>query len=252
MGGTTSSPTGSDPPPPPRSAGKQRAEFEGMAVSQRKSTPAASSPSSVVNVRKVGKKGAHDVIGSNEMSEVRSLKRRASIAEETVRIKKERIDEAEQEYEEEHRTFTNFSQQLAEKWEQRFDALAQLARDAGVRHEDIEALRTKPWQQPEVPPTTAKSTANSNGGAGPSMNALTAEQQAEVDFRNFCYNSGDDYYWGWPEDCYDADGAVEEDLPTLWRTNRGDMVLVNCANCRKMQKRCNCERDFEAIGPDPD
>jgi hypothetical protein len=34
------------------------------------------------------------------MAELRQLKRRAGIAEETVRIKKERLDEAEQEYEE--------------------------------------------------------------------------------------------------------------------------------------------------------
>eukprot|EP00966_Prymnesium_polylepis_P323401 7379603-Prymnesium_polylepis.2 len=38
------------------------------------------------------------------MAELRKLKRRAGIAEETVRIKKERLDEAEQEYE----TFPGF------------------------------------------------------------------------------------------------------------------------------------------------
>ena len=43
------------------------------------------------------------------MAELRSMKRRAGIAEETLRIKKERLDEVEQEYEEEHRTFTVFS-----------------------------------------------------------------------------------------------------------------------------------------------
>ena len=42
-------------------------------------------------------------------AEFRKLKRRADIAEETVRIKKERLDEAEHEYEEEHQTFTIFS-----------------------------------------------------------------------------------------------------------------------------------------------
>ena len=94
------------------------------------------------------------------MAELRDLKRRAGVAEETVRIKKERLDEAEQrrdeaeqrrdeaeqEYEEEHRTFTVFSKQLEEKWEQRFDALARLGRDAGVRVEDIQAARKQPWK----------------------------------------------------------------------------------------------------------
>ena len=36
------------------------------------------------------------------MAELRSLKRRAGVAEEALRIKKERLDEARQEYEEEH------------------------------------------------------------------------------------------------------------------------------------------------------
>ena len=80
------------------------------------------------------------------MAELRSLKRRTGIAEETVRIKKERLDEAEQEYEEEHQTFTIFSKRLEEKWEQRFDVLARMARDAGVRSEDIEAVRLQPWR----------------------------------------------------------------------------------------------------------
>ena len=44
------------------------------------------------------------------------MKRRAGVAEEALRIKKERLDEAEQEYEEEHRIFTKFSQRLEEKW----------------------------------------------------------------------------------------------------------------------------------------
>jgi hypothetical protein len=70
-------------------------------------------------------------------TEVRVLKRRAGIAEETVRFKKEQPDDAEQEYEDEHRTFTCFSKQLEEKWEQRFEALVRLALAAGVRNEDI-------------------------------------------------------------------------------------------------------------------
>ena len=39
---------------------------------------------------------------------LRSMKRRAGVAEEGLRIKKERLDEVVQEYEEEHRTFTIF------------------------------------------------------------------------------------------------------------------------------------------------
>ena len=49
------------------------------------------------------------------MAELRALKRRAGIAEEQVRVKKERLDEAEQEYEEEHSTFTVFSKRLEQK-----------------------------------------------------------------------------------------------------------------------------------------
>ena len=42
------------------------------------------------------------------MTEQRTLKRRAGIAEGEARIKKERLEEAQQEYEEEHITFTIF------------------------------------------------------------------------------------------------------------------------------------------------
>ena len=81
--------------------------------------------------------------------EVRVLKRRAGIAEETVRFKKERLDDAEQEYEDEHRTVTCFSKQLEEKWEQRFDALVRLALAAGVRNEDMAAVRQRPCRAVE-------------------------------------------------------------------------------------------------------
>ena len=57
-----------------------------------------------------------------------------------MRIKRERLEEAEQEYEEDHQTFISFSTRLEEKWEQRFEMLARLARDAGVRSEDIKAV----------------------------------------------------------------------------------------------------------------
>ena len=51
---------------------------------------------------------------------------------------------------------------------------------------------------------------------------MTAEQQAEVDFRN----SGDDYYWGWPEDCYDADGTVDNDDDKDYGEVREQLVKV--------------------------
>ena len=85
-----------------------------------------------------------DVLMANE--EVRRMKRRLDIAEEALRIKKERLEDAVQEYDEEHKTFTIFSKRLEEKWEQRFDALAVLARDRGVQNEDIEAIRKQEWR----------------------------------------------------------------------------------------------------------
>ena len=63
-----------------------------------------------------------------------------------------------QEYEEDHRSFTTFSQDLADKWEQRFEALATLARAAGVSSGDIEAIR-KQERQPAPEPTPAEGTA---------------------------------------------------------------------------------------------
>ena len=48
--------------------------------------------------------------------------------------------------EEEHRTFTLYKIKVEETWEQRFDALAALARTAGVDAADIEAARKRPWQ----------------------------------------------------------------------------------------------------------
>ena len=85
-----------------------------------------------------------DVLMANE--EVRRMKRRLGIAEEALRIKKERLEDAVQEYDEEHKTFTIFSKRLEEKWEQRFDAVAALARASGVRSEDIEAARKRAWR----------------------------------------------------------------------------------------------------------
>ena len=74
-----------------------------------------------------------DVLMANE--EVRRMKRRLGIAEEALRIKKERLEDAVQEYDEEHKTFTIFSKRLEEKWEQRFDAVSALARASGFWRE---------------------------------------------------------------------------------------------------------------------
>ena len=84
-----------------------------------------------------------DVLMANE---ARGMKRRLGIAEEALRIKKERLEDAVQEYDEEHKTFIIFSKRLEEKWEQRFDAVAALARASGVRSEDIEAARKQEWR----------------------------------------------------------------------------------------------------------
>ena len=51
----------------------------------------------------------YDTTLGTELMELRTLKRRAGVAEEQVRIKKQLLEETEQEYEEEHRTFTCFS-----------------------------------------------------------------------------------------------------------------------------------------------
>jgi hypothetical protein len=55
------------------------------------------------------------------------MKRRAGVAEEGLRIKREQLEEATREYkvEEEHNSFAKFSQRSVQKWEQRFNALAQ-------------------------------------------------------------------------------------------------------------------------------
>ena len=113
------------------------------------------------------------------MTELRCLKRRAGIAEETVRIKKERLDEAEQEYEEEHQTFTIFSKRLEEKWEQRFDVLARLARDVGVRSEDIEAVRLQPLRAAAQEQHTAEREAAAEQEAAAAAEKEAALQQAE-------------------------------------------------------------------------
>jgi len=87
-------------------------------------------------------------------TEVRGMKRKLGVAQETVRVKSERLkeaeqgrDEAEELYQEEHRSFA-VSKRDEEKWEQRFNALAAMARAAGVRSEEIEAVRKQPFYAP--------------------------------------------------------------------------------------------------------
>ena len=55
-----------------------------------------------------------------------------------------RLNASQQVQEVEHNRLSRASQQLEGKWEQRFDALARLARDAGVRSEEIEGVRKQP------------------------------------------------------------------------------------------------------------
>ena len=109
-------------------------------------------------------------------SDARTLKRQLGVAEETVRIKKERLEEAEEAHDEDHRTFTTFSTRLQEKWEQRFDALAALAADAGVPTEDIAAIRLQPWQATRQEAVAADAPAD----AAPQE----AAAQAEADEQN--------------------------------------------------------------------
>ena len=131
--------------------------------------------------------------------DARSLKRRLGVAEETVRIKKERLEEAEGEYEEEHATFTAFSKRLEEKWEQRFDALAAIAAGAGISAEDIAAIRAQPWQPtsmsaeqeetaaatevavaPMEPITASNGTSRNNGDTNSSDEQVFAERQTSA------------------------------------------------------------------------
>lgn len=105
------------------------------------------SPLAAPRARRAAYFAVLSVLMSVSAAATRSMKRRLGVAEETVRVKRERLEEAEQEYEEEHRTFTLFSKRLEEKWEQRFDALAALARDAGVQNEEIGAIRKQTGQQ---------------------------------------------------------------------------------------------------------
>ena len=60
-----------------------------------------------------------------------------------VSVAQQRAKSAEELYEEEHATFTRFTQELEDKWTQRFDALAARARAAGVSSEDVEAIRAQ-------------------------------------------------------------------------------------------------------------
>jgi hypothetical protein len=118
---------------------------------------------------------------TTQSSELRALKRRTGIAEErvgiaeeAVRVKKERLADAEQDYEDEHRTFTVFSKGLEDKWEQRYDALAELALEAGVTPADVSAIRMRPWQSAIQPQSVAQQT---------TQRAERAEEQQAVEPR---------------------------------------------------------------------
>ena len=124
--------------------------------------------------------------------ELRLLKRRAGVAEETLRIKRERLDDAEKEYEEEHRTFTVFSKQLEQKWEQRYDALARLVRDAGVPDEDIEAVRKQPLRDAAATSARAKTAAEQRAAevTPAAAHQVAAAEQEEVTERTAAANRG--------------------------------------------------------------
>ena len=124
---------------------QQHQQQQAQQQAQLQQQQAAAEAEAEAEAAETCKRAAVDCGGvANE--EVRGMKRRLGVAEETVRIKKERLEVAVQEYDEEHRTFTMFSKRLEEKWEQRFHAVAALARAAGVRFEDIEAARKQEWR----------------------------------------------------------------------------------------------------------
>ena len=110
--------------------------------------------------------------------DMRRLKRQLGIAEESTRIKKERLEEGERFYDEEHSTFTSFSKRLEEKWEQRFDALAALARDAGVLEESIEEVRQREWQ----PPTSSSAEASEPWRSRERRSTMARAQPPPFDF----------------------------------------------------------------------
>ena len=74
-------------------------------------------------------------------TDARTLQRRLGLAQESLLVKKERLEEAEQCHQEDQQTFTMFNQELQDKWELRFNRLAAAAKAAGVSPEDIEAIR---------------------------------------------------------------------------------------------------------------
>ena len=166
----------------------------------------------------------------------RSLKRRLGVAEETVRIKKEQFEQAEKCFEEEHSSFTSFSKRLEEKWEQRFDSLAVLAAGAGVRAEDIAAIRTQPWQagtmQPEnaEPETTVAEQATADTTNMEEAAALAAAHNLHGDETlmrvSFEDTDGDEN-----EYVVNADGGIDCFLNgTLWSTNLTELLVIKGTN----------------------
>ena len=96
---------------------------------------------------------------------LRSLQRRLGVAQETTRMKQEQLQQAEEEYDDEHSTFVRFQARTEEKWAQRYDALAALAERAGVAADEIAAIRSRPWQ--EAAAATASDTAPSPASPPP-------------------------------------------------------------------------------------
>ena len=116
-------------------------------------------------------------------SEFRSLKRRAGIADEPAHFKRERLHVAGQEFPEEKCNFVDFGLQSEAEWKRRFSALAQLARDAGVRDEDIEAIRTRPLERPAAATTSViiqQCEAEKQAALQQAMEVAEAEKQAAL------------------------------------------------------------------------
>ena len=180
----------------------------------------------------------------------RSLKRRLGVAEETVRIKKEQFEQAETYFEEEHSSFTSFSKRLEEKWEQRFDSLAVLAAGAGVRAEDIAAIRMQPWQagtmQPEnaEPETIVAEQATADTTNMEEAVAMAAAHNLHGD-EALMRVSFEDTNGNENEYVVNADVGINCFLNgTLWSTNLTELLVIKGTNRITLYPR-------EAAGPLP-
>ena len=148
------------------------------------------------------------------------MKRQLGIAEEALRIKKERLEDAVQEYDEEHRTFTIFCKRLEEKWEQRFDAVAALARASGVRSEDIEAARKQEWRAANAASNVAvpaEEIAAPEPSARSQRGARLAQVRAEAEAKAAAA---------------EAEAAAARAEARAAATAAGDLVVVRAAEAR--------------------